>query len=235
MSQMTAAARTVSRPTPRPRRPAPERPTLRVVSADPRRRGQLPFVLLCSALLAAGLVVLLLLNTSLATGSYELQQLQERSAQLAGDEDALREQLTAKTSPMALAQSAAQLGMQPASSTGFVDVLTGEVTDITRPVQAEGEFRVVDDPAELTRDNVKDGSSKDGTLAAGSASRKTKTDATTTKAATKKSASTKAATKKSASTKTSSSPSTTPSISPSTSPSTDRSTDRPDIGSPQGR
>lgn len=128
MSQMPVM--TAPRPT---RSAAAARPDLRVVGgggatrvATPPRR--LPFALLCSALLAAGLVALLLINMSLAQGAYALHDLQSKSVALSQDEQRLAEDLAMVESPERLAQSARDIGMVPGNAPAFLDVSDGSVT-----------------------------------------------------------------------------------------------------------
>ena len=77
MSQMTATARPLR--TPR-RGPAPT--PLRVIPSSITRTGTGTFAATCIALLIAGLIALLLLNTALAQGSLALGDLQRESARL---------------------------------------------------------------------------------------------------------------------------------------------------------
>ncbi|WP_141397256.1 hypothetical protein [Mobilicoccus massiliensis] len=127
-----------------PRRPVPARPELRVVtgqaavSAPPRR---LPFVLFCSALLAAGLMVLLFINTSLAQGAYRLHDLRVTSVALQEDEQQLREQLATLESPVHLSKAAEEIGMVPGTVPVFLDVsdrsITGKPTPAPTPSSTE--------------------------------------------------------------------------------------------------
>lgn len=138
MSQTTATARSGARAY----RATPQtaRPTLRVISAEPWRPRQLPFVLLCSALLAAGLIGLLLLNTSLAQGAYQMHELKANSTRLAEDEMMLRERLVPVSSAQALAVSASKLGMVPLGQPPLtLELSSGTVRGLTRDQAPAGE------------------------------------------------------------------------------------------------
>lgn len=146
MSQMPAVARTDTAALPASRRPsAPGRQQgragvrttgrsgarahLRVVTAarPPRR---MPFVVLCSVVLAAGLLAVLLLNLQLARGAYALHDLQRESVLLGEQEGQLREQLDGLEAPGVLAQRATELGMVPGSSPAFLRLPDGQVLGV---------------------------------------------------------------------------------------------------------
>ena len=86
MSQMTATARVASR-APQRRTAAPQ--PLRVVPARAGQPGSAMFAALCMLLLIGGLMGLLMLNTSMAEGSFTLHRLQATSGELTDTEQAL--------------------------------------------------------------------------------------------------------------------------------------------------
>lgn len=128
MSQMPVA--TTVRPA---GRPAPVRPDLRVVSGAPLAPRRLPFVLLCSFILTAGLFALLMINMQLASGTYALHDLQQRSTVLGQDEQKLRETLAAQESPSVLADKAQELGLVAGTAPVFLDVSDGSVAGEPTP------------------------------------------------------------------------------------------------------
>lgn len=145
MSQMPALARSdaASAPARGPRRPAApvrgsgrgsargsSRSHLRVVTAAPRPPRRMPFVVLCSVVLAAGLLAVLFLNLQLAKGTYALHDLQRRSTLLAEQNEALTQQLAALQAPGVLAQRATELGMVPGSSPAFLRLPDGQVLGV---------------------------------------------------------------------------------------------------------
>lgn len=145
MTQSTAAKVTSRRPAPAQRTAAP-RPLLQLVSPLPRPGSNVPFVLLCSFFLAAGLIAVLLLNMSLERGAYELQGLQARSA-VAGDRAAaLQEELAAQSAPLTLAERATKLGLVPSTSAMFLSLPDGRVLGVPSKVRAAKPLTVIVDP-----------------------------------------------------------------------------------------
>lgn len=142
MSQVTSAARVGARTLNRPPSTT-TRPRLRVVTGAPPRHGSAAFGVLCAALLAAGLIGLLLLNTQLAQGSFTLHDLRAASDQLADTEDALTQSLASSKSPANLAAEASGMGMVPAQSVAFLRLADGRVIGVAKPAKAVPGFTVV--------------------------------------------------------------------------------------------
>jgi len=130
MSQMPALARPAARAPRRTVQTRPTRPALRVVQTAPTPASRLPFVLLCSVLLAAGLIAMLFLNMSLAQGAYRLHDLQRQATVLAEQEEALNADLGRLSSPTALAEKAAAIGMVPGLSPAFLRLPDGQVLGV---------------------------------------------------------------------------------------------------------
>jgi len=101
--------------------PAPQR------AAGARTRPRTPFVLLLVGLLGGGLVCLLLINTTLAEGSFQITAMQHKNADLAQQEQALQQQIVREQSPASIAARARQLGMRPTGRLRFIDLKTGRV------------------------------------------------------------------------------------------------------------
>ncbi|MGI8869265.1 MAG: hypothetical protein ACR2F6_10555, partial [Mycobacteriales bacterium] len=78
-----------------------------------RRTGapRAPFVLLVIALLGVGLVVLLLVNTAMATGSFTERTLQTKNDALSLQKQQLERSVQGLDTPQSLAAAAARLGM----------------------------------------------------------------------------------------------------------------------------
>lgn len=118
MSATTAlrAALTHPRPATAPAQ-APARPRLSVVPAPASTTaGRLPFVLAVGAVLATGLVLLLLLHTLAAQDGFTVHSLQAKSASLADQEQQLAYADLQAQSPAQLAARAKALGMVQATS-----------------------------------------------------------------------------------------------------------------------
>lgn len=140
MSQMTSTARVGARALSRPDSAAPR---LRVVTGAPLRRGGAAFGVVCAILLAAGLMALLVLNTTLAQGSFTVQKLQSTSDQLADAQAALSQSLDVSKSPANLATKAIGMGMGPAQSAAFLRLSDGKVIGVAKPATAGPGFTVV--------------------------------------------------------------------------------------------
>ncbi|MEW2416196.1 hypothetical protein AB0953_21075 [Streptomyces sp. NPDC046866] len=79
-----------------------------------------PFVLLVVALLAGGLISLLLLNSALNQGSFQLARLKKETTALTDEEQALQRDVDAYSQPDALQRRAQELGMVPGGSPVFI-------------------------------------------------------------------------------------------------------------------
>lgn len=119
------------------RRPLPARPVEAppVVAAPPVAAPRAapmarPKVLAASAVLAGAACVVvaqLLLSIGTANGAYRLAELQQRSDDLAHQQQVQAESLQALAAPQRLAQRAAALGMAPDDSPAYLDARTGRV------------------------------------------------------------------------------------------------------------
>ncbi|QES58794.1 hypothetical protein DEJ51_08670 [Streptomyces venezuelae] len=91
--------------------------------ARPRPGGQaarMPFVLLVVALLGGGLISLLLLNSALNEGSFQLSKLTKETTALTDEEQALQRDVDAYSAPDALQRRAHELGLVPGGSPVFI-------------------------------------------------------------------------------------------------------------------
>lgn len=135
------AARPLSRSAPRTTsRTARPRP-LRVVREQPQH-GQPGFVALCLALLVAGLLGVLMLNTSMAKGSFVLGDLQDTSNELAAAEEELSHAIDAQSAPAELAKRALDMGMVPSTSAAFLRLSDGKVLGVAQAPDPKKEFTV---------------------------------------------------------------------------------------------
>ncbi len=112
----------------RARRPATgSRPRLTIVPKLAARAPRVPFVLCVVALLAGGLVGLLLLNTSLQRGAYVAGGLRAQSAALYEQQQALQRRVAALQDPQRVSHRAEALGMVPNDSPAFLVLGSGKV------------------------------------------------------------------------------------------------------------
>jgi hypothetical protein len=145
MSQMTATARAALRA------PATGRdrqaPRLRVVTGRQARQSSAGFVLLCTALLVATMLTLLVLNTSRAEASFRISDLQATSGLLADTESGLRADLATERSPQHLATRAKSLGMVPSQTAAFIRTSDGAVLGVAKKAEPQPDFTVVHEAA----------------------------------------------------------------------------------------
>lgn len=123
---------------PKPGAPRPKRdnPSLRAVPT-PRTPARAPFVVLVAFLLASGLVLVLLVNTWLAQGSFEMQQLQRQKVSLDVGAQAVSQHIADESAPHALAAKAAAMGLVPAPNPVFKTAdgsVLGVANKAVRPV-----------------------------------------------------------------------------------------------------
>ena len=110
------------------------RPPLRVQRHAPQTRTR--FVFLVVGLLGGGLLSLLMINTILAAGAFQITALQQGNVVLAQREQALQAQISAEESPASLAQRAAILGMRIQPRLHFLNLSTGRLE--SQPGQMPG-------------------------------------------------------------------------------------------------
>ncbi|MFE3674524.1 hypothetical protein, partial [Streptomyces goshikiensis] len=82
--------------------------------------ARMPFVLLVVALLGGGLISLLLLNSALNEGSFQLTKLKRETTALTDEEQALQRDVDGYSAPDALQRRAHELGLVPGGSPVFI-------------------------------------------------------------------------------------------------------------------
>jgi hypothetical protein len=115
------------------RPPPPARPGLTVVPKPAVTTPRVPFVLLVVTLLGAGLVGLLILNTSLERGAYVSGSLRAQATDLAQRQQDLELKVAALQQPQRVAERAEQLGMVQNTNPAFLVLPTGKVLGHPRP------------------------------------------------------------------------------------------------------
>jgi hypothetical protein len=105
-------------------------PKLRVVYGAPFRPPRMPFVIFVVALLAAGLVGLLLLNTELQRGTFQVTSLNNQADQLRDQQESLEKQVRTLESPQNLADRAVRMGMVPNPNPVFLRLSDGKVLGV---------------------------------------------------------------------------------------------------------
>lgn len=146
MSQLTASAPARSRSTvrlPSSRVAArPQATRLRVVTGAPVRSSATGFGIICSVVLAIGLVAVLLLNMARAEQSFALSALQQSSTRLADDEEQLRSDISSVSAPQQVALAAQEMGLRPAGSVTYVRAADGAVLGVAQNPAALSPFTV---------------------------------------------------------------------------------------------
>lgn len=127
------------------------RPHLRMVSPlRAERAGRGVFALVVTGLLIVGMVVILVINTSLAQGAFTISELQAERATLTQQEQTLAEAVAAAGAPESLEQRARALGMVPSENPVFLRLPGGKV--LGKPKAAGGATSVT--PRLLTPANA---------------------------------------------------------------------------------
>ena len=108
------------------RRPAAP-PALHVVPAAPWRAPLGPFLLVSVAVVVAGLLGLLLLNTLVAQDSFRVHRLEKDGSALREREETLKTEVAKAKAPGILALRAIGLGLVPGNTPGFVRLRDGRV------------------------------------------------------------------------------------------------------------
>lgn len=104
------------------------RPHLRMVSPlRPERASRGLFALIVTGMLVGGMVVILVINTSLAQGAFTISELQSQRSTLSQQEQTLSEAVATVAAPEALEQQARALGMVPSETPVFISLPGGKV------------------------------------------------------------------------------------------------------------
>ena len=98
------------------------RPRLTIVPKVAVRAPRIPFALMVVTVLAAGLIGLLVLNTSLQRGAYAVTDLQDRSANLTLQQQNLENEVAALEAPQRISERAVRLGMVAGDSPAFLSL-----------------------------------------------------------------------------------------------------------------
>ncbi|MFD3310762.1 septum formation initiator family protein [Streptomyces sp. NPDC058694] len=93
----------------------------RLFPTGPGQAARTPFVLLVVLLLGGGLIGLLVLNSAVSEGSFQLDDLQRDTKSLTDEEQALQRDVDAYSAPDALQRRARELGMVPGGDPAFLN------------------------------------------------------------------------------------------------------------------
>ena len=121
---------------PRNARAAVDRARLTVVPRLRTRAPRVPFLMLVSLILLAGVIGLLLFNTSMQQASFTASRLEDQANTLSARQEALAMELEQLRDPQRLASQACALGMVVGPTAAFIDVDTGTLVGTPVPAVA---------------------------------------------------------------------------------------------------
>lgn len=117
--------------------PSPSHQTLPGAGpAAARGTSRTPFILLIVGLLGGGMVCLLVINTILGAGSYQITALQKTQAAQSQQVQSLRQEVATEAAPATIAKRARQLGMIQPPLTHYLNLTTGKA--ISQPTRESG-------------------------------------------------------------------------------------------------
>ncbi|WNM34542.1 septum formation initiator family protein [Streptomyces sp. Li-HN-5-11] len=93
----------------------------RLIPANRQQAARTPFVLLVVLLLGGGLIGLLVLNSALSEGAFQMDDLQKDTKNLTDEEQALQRDIDSYSAPDALQRRAHELGMVPGGDPAFLN------------------------------------------------------------------------------------------------------------------
>ncbi len=122
---------------------AVERARLSVVPRLRRRTPRVPFVILVSMLLVAGVVGLLMFNTTMQQNSFTATALEKQVEDLTAKKQGLQMELDQLNNPQRVAEKAKALGMVEGPVAGYIDLRDGSVTgEDLAPAGTESQFSI---------------------------------------------------------------------------------------------
>ncbi|MBV9487739.1 MAG: hypothetical protein JO246_17025 [Frankiaceae bacterium] len=121
-------------PAPAQAKPAQPRPRLVLISGRRPTAGRLPFLIVIGAVLAIGLVAVLMLHMVAAQDAYRANALQQKLATLHNQEQELASQVEADSAPSVLRHRAAALGMRPGVVAKFHLLKDGRAVGLQTPL-----------------------------------------------------------------------------------------------------
>ena len=98
-----------------------------------RKASRGMFIIMLASILGVGLMVMLLINTTLAQGAFTLSELRATQSELSRTEATLIESVAALAAPTVLEEKARNLGMVPSSNPAFIKIPSGKVLGKPKP------------------------------------------------------------------------------------------------------
>jgi len=120
-----------------------ERARLTVVPRARTRTSPLPFVALVSFVLLAGVIGLLMFNTSMQQAAFTATTLEQQAATLNAREQTLRMELDVLRDPQRVALKAQRMGMVVPATPAFLRLADGKVLGTPAPATRENALRLL--------------------------------------------------------------------------------------------
>ena len=116
----------------------------RLALVPPRavRSARVPFVALIGLILAGGVAGLLLFNTQMQQGAFEIEHLQAEAATLSATQQDESMQLLRMSDPQRLAAAAKRLGMVAPTTPAFLDLATGRIKGVPTPATPQNSMNI---------------------------------------------------------------------------------------------
>ena len=118
-------------------RDAAATPWLRVAPPAPINAPRAPFIALVVAVVVAGVLGILLINTKTAENSFRIDTLQKRQAKLDSQQQDLENEIAANNSPGSLDAAARRLGLVKADNPAYIRLPDGKVFGVPKPGSGE--------------------------------------------------------------------------------------------------
>jgi cell division protein FtsB len=120
-----------------------QRARLTVVPRTRTRTSQLPFVMLVSFVLLAGVIGLLMFNTSMQQAAFAATSMERQAATLTAREQTLRMELDQLRDPQRIARQAQDMGMVLPTAPAFLRLSDGKVLGTPTPATREDPLRLL--------------------------------------------------------------------------------------------
>jgi hypothetical protein len=120
-----------------------ERARLTVVPRTRTRTSRVPFVMLVSFVLLAGVIGLLMFNTSMQQASFTATAMEHQAATLTAREQTLRMELDVLRDPQRVAAQAQRMGMVIPAAPAFLRLSDGKVLGTPTPATRENPLRLL--------------------------------------------------------------------------------------------
>jgi hypothetical protein len=122
---------------------AVQKARLTVVPRTRTRTSRLPFVTLVSFVLLAGVVGLLMFNTSMQQAAFAATAMEQQASTLTAREQTLRMELDGLRDPQRVARQAQRMGMVIPATPAFLRLSDGKVLGTPTPATRDGALRLL--------------------------------------------------------------------------------------------